>query len=211
MVRIRGGLEVRRVTGIALRGHRLKLPSRSALMAGIAIHCRMRSSQRKAVVVLLNLLNRYLPSSHGMTLFAVRSELAFVNVGVTVLTALTNIKEDRLDVALRASDGLMHSAKRIFRPVVIEFRNGPDWLPRARCVAILARNVELAVWAVRTSASLRHCARRNSRTNEQRCCQVSYAPQRPHLRSLLSPQQDYENGEGMTDEYAIGCPSIVMR
>ena len=91
------------MTRNALRGQRLKLAGRGAFVAGIAIHRCMRPGEREPIVVLLNLLYGYLPSSHGVTLFTVCSQLAFVNVRVAILAALTNIGENRLDVALRAS------------------------------------------------------------------------------------------------------------
>jgi len=65
-------LELRLVAGITLRRHRRELAVGRAFVAGIAVHGRVRSGQREAVVVLLYLLNRDLPSSDRMALFAVR-------------------------------------------------------------------------------------------------------------------------------------------
>lgn len=121
--------EVRRVAGVALRGHRLEFAGGPSLVAGIAVHSSVRSSQREAVVMLLNVLNRDLPSTDGVALLTVRSQLALVNVGVTVLATLSNVGENRPDVTFRAVHGLVHAAQRIFRLVVIEFRNAADWFP----------------------------------------------------------------------------------
>ena len=66
-------LEIRRVARIASRRHRLELAVGRTLMAGIAVYRGMRSGQREAVGVLLNLLERYLPAAHGMALLAIRS------------------------------------------------------------------------------------------------------------------------------------------
>ena len=79
-------------------------------MAGVAIYSRMRSSQRDAVIVLLHLLDRDLPSADGMTLFAIRSELTFVDVSVAILTTLSDVSENGLRVALDAGDSGVHSA-----------------------------------------------------------------------------------------------------
>ena len=73
MVRIAGGLEIRGVTGVALRRHRLELAGRSSLMAGVAIHGRVRAGQWKTIIVLLHLPYGYLPSPNGMALLAVCS------------------------------------------------------------------------------------------------------------------------------------------
>ena len=125
-----GCFEVCRVAGIALRGHRLEFTGGSSLVAGIAVDRSMRSGQRKAVVMLLNLLNGDLPSTDGVALLAVRSQLALVNVGVTILANLSNIGENRPDVTFSTTHRLMHAAQRIFRLVMIEFRNAADWFPR---------------------------------------------------------------------------------
>ena len=102
VVRIGALLEIRRVTGNALRRHRLKLTVGCAFVTGVAVDGRMRPRQRKAVVVLLNLLDRNLPSPDGVTLLAIGSQLPLVNVGVTVLASLSDIAEYRLDVTLDA-------------------------------------------------------------------------------------------------------------
>jgi len=50
-----GRLEIGHVARRASRGHRLKVAGGSALVAGIAVHDRVCSGQRKAVIMLLNL------------------------------------------------------------------------------------------------------------------------------------------------------------
>jgi hypothetical protein len=50
-----GRLEISQVTGRASGGHRLKVAGSGALVAGIAVHDRVCSGQRKPVIVLLNL------------------------------------------------------------------------------------------------------------------------------------------------------------
>ena len=138
------------MTGVALRGHRLKFAGGPSLVAGIAVHCSVRSSQREAVVMLLNLPNRDLPTTDRVALLAARSQLPLVNVGVTILATLSNIGENRPDVTFSAAHGLMHAAQRVFGLVVIEFWSAADWFPRGRCVAVLARNAQVAVWTMRS-------------------------------------------------------------
>lgn len=62
-------------------------------------------------------------------------------------------------MALYAGHRLVHAAQRRARLVVIEFRNGPDRLPRVRRVAVLTGNVQISVRTVRTSGGLRLRAR----------------------------------------------------
>jgi hypothetical protein len=70
-----------------------------------------------------------------------------MNVGVAVRAIFPDIREDRLDVALRAGNILVHAAKGISRGVVIELRNGANRNPACICVAVLARNRKRAVRA----------------------------------------------------------------
>lgn len=72
VVGIGGRLEISRVAGITLSGHRLEMAGGRTLVAGIAIHGGVPASQRKTVVVLLNLLHRNLPASDRVALLTVR-------------------------------------------------------------------------------------------------------------------------------------------
>jgi hypothetical protein len=66
-----GFLEIRLVAGITLRRHRSELAVGRAFVAGIAVHRRVRSGEREAIVVFLHLLDRDLPSPDRVALFAV--------------------------------------------------------------------------------------------------------------------------------------------
>lgn len=57
VIGVGGRVEVRRVTRKALGRHRLKLAVGGSLVAGIAVDGRVSAGQRKAVVVLLDLLH----------------------------------------------------------------------------------------------------------------------------------------------------------
>src|SRR5580700_2054148 len=104
-----GCFEGCRMAGIALRGHRLEFAGSPSLVAGIAVHRSVRPSQRKAVVMLLNLLNGNLPSTDGVALLAIRSQLALMNVGVTILATLSDAGEDQPHVTLCATHRLVHA------------------------------------------------------------------------------------------------------
>jgi len=120
-------------------------------MALIALQYRVRAEQWKSVEVLLNRLDRDLPSEDGMALGAVLAELSAMNVGVTIGAVLANVGKNRFCVASRAGNFFVHAAKRVTRGVVVEFGNGANGGPAGVRVAIFAGNVERAV---RTSARL---------------------------------------------------------
>ena len=101
VIRIVRCLEIRRVTGV----------TGSALVAGVAVDGCMRPSEREAVVMLLNLLDRNLPASNGVALLAAGPQLAPVNIRVAILAALADIGEDGLNVALSARHRGVHTAQ----------------------------------------------------------------------------------------------------
>jgi len=151
MVWIVGRLEIGRVAGVALSRHRLELAARGPLVAGIAINSRVCSRQGEAIGVLLHLLHRYLPSANCVALFAVCSELPPVNVRMAILAALSNAREHRSHMALCALHRRVHSAQRIVRAVVIEFRNCANRSPGVCRMAVLTGNVQASVRTVAAS------------------------------------------------------------
>ena len=102
--------EVSLVARVAGGRKALELSHRSALVARVAIHSRVRARQREPVHVLVDLLNRNVPASHRMALFAVRAHLGFVNVRMALAALRSDIREDRLGVALRARNAFVHPA-----------------------------------------------------------------------------------------------------
>jgi hypothetical protein len=73
VVRVAGPLEICGVTGETLDRQRFKFTLGGAFVAGVAGDGRVGSCQRKAVIMLLDLLHRNLPSADGVALFAIRS------------------------------------------------------------------------------------------------------------------------------------------
>jgi hypothetical protein len=63
--------------------------------------------QRKAILVLIDLLHPNRPSFDRVALFTVRAELPLVNVGMAVRASLAHVGENRLHVTLRAGNALM--------------------------------------------------------------------------------------------------------
>lgn len=149
MVGTSGRLEIGRMAREAVRRHRLEAAGGASLVATIAIDSRVCASQREAIIVLLDLPDRDLPSEHGVALCAVCSQLAPVDIGMAILAALSNVGKHGFDVALGAGDRGVHASQRVFRLIVVEFRNGADRPPGVGGVAVLARYVQVSVRAVR--------------------------------------------------------------
>src|SRR5690242_4549224 len=101
----------------------------------------MRPDQGKAILVLVDLLDGHVPTAYVVALFAVGSELAAVDVGVTIRAFAAHISEHHLDVTLRAGHALVHAAQGIASLIVIKLRNRADRLPPRRGVAVLTGNV----------------------------------------------------------------------
>lgn len=151
MRRIGRLLPIRQVAGRARRRKPQVISDRGILMALLALDYGVRAKQRKPVEVLLNRLDRHLPSKNRVALGAIRAELRAVNVGVTIGAVLANARENRFGVASRAGYFFVHAAKGVPRGVMIKFGNSTNGSPACVRVAILAGNVQ---GAVRTSARL---------------------------------------------------------
>ena len=128
-----------------------KLANGRALVALLAGHCRMGAEKRETILVILDLLDRDIPAQNGVTLRAVRSHPALVDVRMTILTVLAHVGKNRLHVALVALNLLVHPAQRIIGLVVIEFRYRTNGLPTSSGMTVFARNRERTV---RTTAGL---------------------------------------------------------
>ena len=142
---IRRPLEIRLVAGHAVRRHRLELAVARILVAGIAIHRSVRACQWEAVVVILNIFDRNVPTAHRVALFAIRSQLALVDVRVAILALVAHVREHWLDMAGNASNAHVHTAQGILRLIVVEFWNGANRLPTRGRMAVLAGYIEAAV------------------------------------------------------------------
>ncbi len=101
----------------------------------------MSSDQRKAVLVLIDLLYGNLPATNTVALFARSAELTLVNVRVAIGALRSYIAEHRLGVALRAVDAFVHASQGKVRLIVIELHVSTNGLPPAHRMAILTGNV----------------------------------------------------------------------
>lgn len=146
------------VAGIALERESLELSRSRAFVAGIALQSCVRPDQREAVLVVLHRTNRDIPSFHRMAALAACSHLAAVDVGVAVGASRARVSEHRLGMASRAGDVFMSADQRIARAIVVELRHGAYRFPTDRGMAVLAGDIQIAVWAARDTGVLTLCA-----------------------------------------------------
>jgi hypothetical protein len=143
-----GGLLVgSQVAAGALGRQALELAGGRALVAVIALQDGVRAQQGEAVLVLLDLLRRDLPALHRVAMVALRSHLAPMDVGMAVRAFVAHVGEHQAGVALGAAYPLMHPPQGVAGLVVVELGNAADGLPAGGGVAVLARDVEVAVRA----------------------------------------------------------------
>jgi len=154
----------------------LELARGCALVARIAIQRRMGAQKRETILVLLDLPQGHVPTLHRVALLAPGTELPPVDVGVAIGTLGTDVGENRLGMALRAGYALVHAAQRETGFVVIKFRYRASRFPSRGGVAVLAGNVQIAVWTVRTGIQLR-------------------------LRTLRSSARQHQNPDDQIDKY----------
>jgi hypothetical protein len=79
--------------------------------------------------MILNVFVGYLPAFHGMATFAIRAELAAMDIGMAIGAMRTYILKNERGVALGAAYVFVHAPQRIPGVVVIELGDGADRLP----------------------------------------------------------------------------------
>ncbi len=124
---------------------------RPHLVAGVTVDSGMCADQRKAVLMLIDVVNGDLPSGIAMAHVALRTVFAAMNVGVTVLALFAYIREDQVGVAIRTTHLDVHPAQREAGLLVLKLRNSANRLPALWRVAVLAGNPQGSVRAVGTS------------------------------------------------------------
>jgi len=117
-----------------------ELPRSRILVAIFALYENMCSNEWKSILVVLNRLQRNLPSLDRVAVGAIGPELTAMNVGVTVRTLRTYVLENQAGMALGTAYVLMHTAERVSGLIVIEFGIRPDRFPTGVRVTICARD-----------------------------------------------------------------------
>ena len=127
--RIGGVLPILEVAGVALRRKAVENSGGELRVALIALNGRVRAEKREAVLVILHLLNGDIPAFNGVTLRAIGTHLAAMNIGVAIGAIFADIAEYRLAMALRAFHVFVHSAERVAGFVVVELGNSANGTP----------------------------------------------------------------------------------
>ena len=84
-----------------------------------------------------------------MAFLALQSQLALVNVSVAVRAFSPDIGEHQTNVALTASNPLVHRPQRVSSFVVIELKDVAKRLPRRQSMTVLTGNSQSAVGTAR--------------------------------------------------------------
>jgi hypothetical protein len=149
-----GGLVVQRlgvqvVAKVAAGALRIEARERSlcrAAMAGFTLDRRMRSEQRKSILMIAQLLDGGIPAADGVATLATVAELLSVNIGVAVGALRAYVAELHLQMAASAGHILMHTPQwKCAFPVVIELWRCTDRLPSDGSVAIFTGDGDRAV------------------------------------------------------------------
>lgn len=134
------------VTGDAVGAQSLELAHRRPHVARGALNRCVSPQEREAIPMLLNSLHGDVPSIHGVALLALGSELAAMQIRMTIRALCPNIAEHQFEVAEPAVHFPVHSPQREMCLVVIKFGKASDGLPTRERVTVLTTDVQ---WAVR--------------------------------------------------------------
>ena len=118
---------------------------RPHLVAGIAIHHRVRPNQREAILVLINVVNGDLPPGIPMACIALRRIFAAMNIRVAILALVACFREYKISVTIYAPDFRVQPAQRKSCLAMFKLRHRANRLPALRCVTVFARDGQGAV------------------------------------------------------------------
>lgn len=80
----------------------IELSNCADFMAGITVHNRVGTNQRKSILMLVDVVNRNLPAVRVVAQFTLGSVLAAMKIRVAVLTLVGNVAEIQIGVAIHA-------------------------------------------------------------------------------------------------------------
>lgn len=132
-------LKIARMTTDALSAEPDVLPDRRAHVTGIACQRRMGPQKRETVPVILKGPGIHAPAEHRVAAFALRSELAAVEIGMAIRATGPGLGKDFRYVTGTTSDVFMHPTKlKSGFAVVIELDSRAKRGPTGRGVTVLA-------------------------------------------------------------------------
>jgi len=139
-------LEIAQVATDTLRAESDVLPNCRSRVAGIARQRGMRADQRETIPVILNRAGIDAPAEHRMAAFALRAELALMEIGVTIGATRAGLRKDFRYVAGIARYVLMHAAQlEAGLGIVIELDARAKRRPARSGVTVLARKRKFTV------------------------------------------------------------------
>ena len=115
------------------------------LVAGIAVHYRVRADQRKTILVLVDVMNRDLPAICVVAQFALGAVLAPMQIRMAILAFVWGIGEFQICVAVAAGHHGVASSQGKARLGMVELDLVRDYLPSLRGVAGNAGQIKRAV------------------------------------------------------------------
>jgi hypothetical protein len=123
----------------------VELPHRSDPVTRIAVDRGVGADQRKAILMLIDGVDRDLPAIDPVAGIALRPVFPSMKVGMAVLAVAAHVGENRIDVAFLARHSHVHAAQRIAGFAVIKLRLAADRLPCGGGMAVLAGNLHRTV------------------------------------------------------------------
>jgi hypothetical protein len=158
------------VTTHALRGEpkAVELSDSANFMARVTIHESMCADERKTILMLIDVVNRYLPAICVVAQFAFRAILPAMQVRMAVLTFFWHVAEVKVSMTINALYYRVATAQREPGLRVLELHFLPQRLPSLLRVTLLAWDIELV--SVRTVTHIANCLLRdrNSRAKRQK-------------------------------------------
>jgi hypothetical protein len=126
----------------------VELPYGTHFVAGIAVHYRVSADKWKAILMLVDAMDRNLPAVAVVAQLAFRTILAPMQIGVTVLALVGSIGEFEIGMAVAACHSCVASAKRKAGARMVKLDLALDHLPIRGGVTGGARHIELSVWTL---------------------------------------------------------------
>ena len=118
---------------------------RPYFVTGVAVDCRVRPNQWKPVHMLVDVVGGYLPASVSMTLVALGSVLAAVNISMAVLALLAYIDEHWIGMAFLTLQLGMEAAQRESGLSVLKLWDGPKGSPALRGVTVFTPYIQVSM------------------------------------------------------------------
>lgn len=170
MIRITGGGEIVLMAAFAIQGSAGELLAALFEVAGLAIDYGVNSHKREAPRSMpFEQILTVLPGMRRMAILTFYAELASMDVGVTIGTFHTDIREFQILVAAKALYSLVVSDKGEAGGGMIELQRLPESIPGARGMTDPAIPLEIAVGTRhRFLASDRHKNRKHGDRNRDK-------------------------------------------